>query len=211
MNTGCNKCEGAGYIYQEESEVWEECSCLLRSRALDYLTPKYENVPWDKKFNPDPWCKSIVYQGQLDAFNKRVKSVLLNTGMRYSHTTVTPYEIMVKYLTPVKEDNGEAYLGLNRYDILIIKCSGDDPHNKDYSPVLLHILDLRGDSVGRWTWIQTPIHPSSPKWFGKYGEGFKDRVLDINKFKWDSRSGTDRDTRLSQIGKSNYGFSPRKI
>ena len=69
-----------------------------------------------------------------------VKSFLLVTGQRFSHRTLTPYDIILLYLANLKErglDNLAA-----RVDVLIIRF-GIDPPNNSYQSVLPWLIRRR--------------------------------------------------------------------
>ena len=208
--TDCKKCGGDGYTYNEESDSYDECLCLLKIRAVEYLTYKYSNYAWDNSFDPSPWLKSVLFHGNVELFNAMVKSVLLNTGMQYSHMTTSPWGIMERYLTPIETSGGREYRELKDVDILIIKFISD-PSNREYSNVIGHILDERHD-IEKWTWIQTQRDPSSQEWYNLYGEKLCGMVSDKKRFAHVSNGGlvlanVDSDFKEKEKGNFTvYGF-----
>jgi hypothetical protein len=86
-----------------------------------------------------------------------VKSFLLVTGQRFSHRTLTPYDIFLLYLANLKErglDNLASHV-----DVLIIRF-GIDPPNNSYQSVLPWLIRRRRD-LGLSTWILSAMPPNT--------------------------------------------------
>ena len=133
LDPACPTCHGTG-VMQEGSRLLE-CTCVLRQRIAHYLTTQYgPEISWHHNFPAEQYMHKDVLientgQWSVSEFRRlafaAVKSFLLLTGRRFSHRTLTPYEVF-RHLFDYK---GCAWLrGVVRgVNLLIILFGGDDP------------------------------------------------------------------------------------
>ena len=138
-DSSCPKCRGNRYFINEQGKQ-QECECVLRERALTYLTPTYASASYIKTFKADALRgENILLEGQPQSVFKTIaKSFLLNTGMSYHHETVTAHDVMQAYLT--NTDTKELFR-LTDVDLLILFLV-HDPANRSYGQVLSSLLLL---------------------------------------------------------------------
>lgn len=147
----CADCHGSGWI--TEARGRRECNCVLKQRALQYLTPTYADAKYMRNFVPTAVRgNNILIAGASQAaYKSLIKSYLLNTGMTLKHRTVTAYEVMQAYLT--NSERGD-FSALASVDLLILYLA-HDPHNRSYANVLGSLIERR-DFERKDTWIYTP-------------------------------------------------------
>src|SRR3712207_5715022 len=97
----CPRCRGKGFV--PGASKAQECNCILKQRALAYLTPTYgPGIAGDPAFRPEPYLgKDVVVANPVrlpvgrfgQAARAVVKAFLLTTGMRLTHRTLTPYDV----------------------------------------------------------------------------------------------------------------------
>ncbi len=165
LSADCPTCHGAGVM--AEGRRLLECTCVLRQRIAHYLTRQYgPEISWHHNFPREQFMHKDVLLENTAALREpqyrklafaAVKSFLLVTGQRFSHRTLTPYDIVLFYLANLEErglDNLAA-----RVDVLIIRL-GIDPPNKSYQSVLPWLIRRRRE-FGFSTWILSAISPNS--------------------------------------------------
>ena len=165
LDPACPTCHGTG-VMQEGSRLLE-CTCVLRQRIAHYLTPQYgPEISWDPHFRPAAYLDKDVLLENTGALGEpqyrelafaAVKSFLLVTGQRFSHRTLTPYDIFLLYLANLKERGLDNLVA--RVDLLII-LFGIDPPSSSYQTVLPWLIRRRRD-LGFSTWILSAIAPDT--------------------------------------------------
>lgn len=166
----CPCCRGSGVV--REARGLLECTCLLRQRAVHYLTPRYgPGITWDADFDPKAYqgrdviirnpARLSIPQFRQAAYSA-VKSFLLTTGMRLSHSTLTPYDVF-RHL--FKTDDTQALHELSRaLDVLVLIFEGDEPR-ETYATQLPWLIRKRRDE-GVATWLLLAIDTTDDR-FGK--------------------------------------------
>jgi hypothetical protein len=165
LDAACPTCHGTGVM--EEGRRLLECTCVLRQRISHYLTPQYgPEISWHHNFPREQFMHMDVLLENTGALREplyrelalaAVKSFLLVTGQRFSHRTLTPYDIFLLYLANLKErglDNLASHV-----DVLIIRF-GIDPPNNSYQSVLPWLIRRRRD-LGLSTWILSAMPPNT--------------------------------------------------
>lgn len=147
----CPECHGRGYVWKGEQQL--KCACLLKQEALYYLTSTYAEAKYIKEFDPKPLLgKNLLLQTTKQGLYKSVfKSFLLNTGMRFSHDTVSGYDVMQAYLT---NSESNEFTRLSTLDTLMLYLVAD-PMNRSYSNVLTSLIQKRTFNQ-KATWVYTP-------------------------------------------------------
>lgn len=160
----CALCKGSAWMDRDGDRV--QCLCILKQRALDYLGAIYRNAVYFQGLNPEPTLKNfniLVQQEPEVAFKSFVKSILLNTGMKYSHLTYTGYDIVNLYLA---DKDGTWARPILETDFMIYWL-GEDPKNSAYGDVLRYILQKR-ILDGKRNWIFSKFNIKSGDFYEKY-------------------------------------------
>jgi hypothetical protein len=155
----CPICHGTGMMSEDGRLL--ECMCLLRQRVLHYLTPTYgPGIPWDPDFQPQPYIGKDVFISNdanlpFQRFRRlaygSIKSFLINTHRRYSHRTLTPYDLF-RALFDAHDAAGLTELTRN-INILVLVLSGDDPPVKQsYKAQIPWLIHKRREN-GAATWV----------------------------------------------------------
>lgn len=162
----CPECAGRGYVLSADTQQ-RKCSCLLKQEALHYLTPTYAEAKYMKEFDPKPLAgKNILLQSNPQALYKSIfKSFLLNTGMKYSHATVSGYDVMQAYLT---NTDGSEFTRQSELDVLLLYLVAD-PMNRSYSNVITSLIQKRTFNQ-KATWVYTPSKISDAIFTNLYGQ-----------------------------------------
>ena len=171
----CPKCQGTGYQPLETGGI-SECMCKLRERALKYLTPVYAEENYITKLNADLLKGNFILNSSQNP-KSLIKSFLLNSGMIYTHQTVSAYDIIQAYLTNSEEKLYNHYRDVGMLVVFLIR----DPKNVAYGQVISSLLQSRILSK-KITWIvtQNPIHSEDFK--RMYGSDLSE-FLEAEKFK----------------------------
>lgn len=165
----CEICSGTGVAVREGAR--RECTCVLRKRAQHYLTPVYTEAKWRHDHKVDPWLRNVLYVGDLSTFKSHVKSVLLNTGMKYTHETVTPQDVVDRF---VSSDGRESFNALRTADVLCLVFI-TDPRNREYERLLSYVIDSR-HMTGRFTWVYSERPPANVNWTQLYGDKLAQKI-----------------------------------
>lgn len=159
LDPDCPICHGTGVMLEDSRLL--ECTCLLRQRVLYYLTPTYGlEIAWDPNFQTQPYIgKDVCIRNDADLPFQRfrqlaygaIKSFLINTHRRYSHRTLTPYEVF-RALFDGHDAAGLAELTRN-IDVLILVLNGDDqPVKRMYEFQIPWLIRKRRENAVP-TWI----------------------------------------------------------
>ena len=124
-----------------------ECPCVLKNRALNYLTPEYASALYTKTMNVARLEGKDLFMFPSGNYKTLVKSFLLNTGMRYTHSTVSAYDIMQAYLGQAGEG---VWQRLQNVDLLVLIMQLDPP-NRAYTEVVGSMIQSR-NRIGKRTW-----------------------------------------------------------
>jgi hypothetical protein len=150
----CPICGGLGTVEVSQRQR-RDCECVIRARAIRYLTPAYAGERWIKSMKVESieGGMQLLIQDTTDpVFKTLVKSFLLNTGMRYDHETATGYDVIQGWIR-----NGETGM-LSRYQtvpLLLLRLAGDY-RNAAYSETLVPLLQERLQ-MGLRTWVFVPF------------------------------------------------------
>lgn len=101
-------------------------------------------------------------------FKSYVKSFLLNSGMRYTHRTVTPQEIISAYVS----NEGRADFNHLKQVQLLILYVHIDPPNRQYGTIMTSIIEER-KLRGLPTWLYTPGSVSTTSFGNIYSPEFQ--------------------------------------
>jgi len=154
----CPNCKGVGYLINAENKA-EICICLLKSRAIVYLTPEYVAANTLRELDVTEYEKKNIFMlGPQAAFKMLVKSILLNTGMIYTHKTVPTFELLRIYLAASSANQAEAiqWNEILNVDILILYLVFDTP-NKLYGSIIRSVIEKR-KFQSKYTWIYSDKH-----------------------------------------------------
>lgn len=175
----CPECKGTGFTAQENGRQGQQCLCVLKQEALRYLGDIYASASFIKTLDVTPLVgKNLLLQDKTQTqFKSIVKSFLLNTAMRNSHSTASGYDVVQAYLT--NSDSNE-FTRLKSVDLLVLYLNAD-PNNKAYGNILTSLINDRMFK-NRHTWIYTPAPVKSAQFRFTYGEDFANFVSDGSKF-----------------------------
>lgn len=162
-NPNCPECNGTGFLEKEHGG--SECPCVLKNRALGYLTPEYASALYTKTLNVERLEGKDLFIFQAGNYKGLVKSYLLNTGMRFSHLTGTAYDIMQAYLGLSGEGNWQRYQNVD-FLVLIMQL---DPPNRSYTEVVGSMIKSR-HRMGKRTWIIARDMHDSTSFKQAYGQ-----------------------------------------
>ncbi|WP_038934301.1 hypothetical protein [Bradyrhizobium japonicum] len=146
----------------------------MKQEALRYLSDIYSGASYIRTLDPTPLLDTKklrfdnVAQGR---FKMVVKSFLLNTGMKFTHSTASGYDIVQAYLTNTDEmlfDRAKAV------DLLILYLVSD-PKNGHYGNILTSLIEAR-DLRNKHTWLFSLTTPDSPSFRSTYQPEFADYV-----------------------------------
>lgn len=178
LDPDCPICHGTGVRRDGGRPL--ECTCLLRQRVLHYLTPTYgPDIPWDPDFQPQPYIsKNVFIQNQanlpLGQFRRLayrlVKSYLITTHQRYSHRTLTPYELF----RALFNGSDRAMLAQLTHDlgVVILVLNGDDYSVPGTYPYQIPWLIRRRRDNGLQTWIILHLPLNSGVYKGGYNHPY---------------------------------------
>lgn len=141
-----------------------ECSCKLRERAINYLTPMYASAQYTKTFDASRIVGKNLYLPPDTNLKSFVKSFLLNTGMVFTHKTVSAYDVLQAYLTNVTDSE---FYGLREVDILILYLV-QDPSNKSYGQIISSLIQSR-TMMQKATWVHSKLPKDSVAFSNMYG------------------------------------------
>lgn len=138
----CPDCKGQGSLYSPSTEQYVKCKCLLLKEAVHYLTPYYQKSVYWKDLPPAKFNNNdlIFESNPIGKFKSFVKSYLLNTAMKYTHLTVSPYDILQAYLGNSEEASFSGMM--SKVDILIIIFE-TDPNNGHYGLIIKSLIEKR--------------------------------------------------------------------
>lgn len=164
---GCPECHGLGYVPDGPTD-YKKCVCLLRNHANQYLGPYREaEVPYlDPMGNvgkaEDFIGRNLVFVDPLlDRFKSFVKHFLIQTDLKYTHDTVTAYDVAQVYYA----DQGTVR-ALVKLDILIIMLNAG-PSNASYGNLLEGLIKER-----LWkdkpTWVNSRYELKSEQFVKEY-------------------------------------------
>ncbi|MBF0527428.1 MAG: hypothetical protein HQK56_20285 [Deltaproteobacteria bacterium] len=165
----CPECNGSGYLWGVKGK--KECSCKLKARALEYLTPMYADARYYKELDTSKLLNKNIYCKTNDkhAFKTAVKSFLLNTGMKFKHLTVTPYDLLQLYLRDAEDKGFSRLFGIDYIFIMFIA----DPKNGHYGNIISSLLESR-DLRGTKTWIFSEKNLESDAFIKAYSQELSD-------------------------------------
>lgn len=161
-DSACPSCSGVGYV-KAESGPYQKCGCIVKQEALAYLTPVYADATWTKTFDAAMAEKHLRlrFEGAQTVFKGAVKSFLLNSGMKYSHRTVTAHDVLQAYLT---DSETRDFYKLKTTDFLVLYLVSDPP-NKSYGKIMTSLIESRL-LTKKITWVYS-IHPTNLNAFGE--------------------------------------------
>lgn len=145
-DSNCPHCQGFGHVKEEEGLV--ECLCVLRKRAIKYLSPHYANAIWDHSFDPTPYKnKNILLQKiSINEYKNIVKSFLLSANMlgrkaseEVPYQTVTAYRLLINYFS---NSTTFEFSKLETIPFLIISLCSETP-NKLYGIIIRALIEKR--------------------------------------------------------------------
>ena len=179
MGGVCGECGGSGHVLV--GGVYRECRCALLRRARVYLGSEYVGGGWDDGMDVGKWGGDVLFEGSAKMFKRAVKSVLLGTGMRLRHLTVTPYDIMNRVYSDFGGVGGvHPYNELKGVEVLVVPM-WSDPKNREYGSVLGGVFEHR-ELSGLRTWVGSTLPVDGVEWQGMYGEGLS-RLLLSSRFR----------------------------
>jgi hypothetical protein len=136
----CTLCKGSGISeYKGKRGV---CPCVIRQKAQEYLTPIYKDVKYMRDFDSTVLeGKNILIESTNVSYFKEVaKSFLLNTAMKYSHLTLTAYDVVTAWFeNPLQSTTYKKVLNV---DIMLFYLVSD-PKNAAYGDVLTSVIEKR--------------------------------------------------------------------
>lgn len=167
----CTDCGGMGQVRPEGAKAYHKCGCVLVQEAHQYLTTTYKGATYIKALNYKDFLKKINYRFEgmpTSRFKSYVKSFLLNSGMRFTHRTVTPQEIITAY---VSSDGKSDFVNMKQVQLLILFVHIDPP-NRQYGSIMTSIIEER-KLRGLPTWLYTPGSVSTTAFGNTYSPEFQ--------------------------------------
>lgn len=162
---GCATCGGLGYRETADHRI-KPCVCVLRRRAINYLTPTFAGELWVKPADGFDTTfldgRNVFIQNHKKApdisfnriFHIAVKSFLLNHGMKLSFHNCLGGKELVDCAFPSDEEERNRYQRMENVDLLLLYLAGDPP-NKTYSQTMTSLLRHR-TIRSKATWVATP-------------------------------------------------------
>ena len=176
----CERCDDLGCrggILVGEDGSRRECPTVLRERARKYLGPLYRDSPWDHHYKCRTWLRNLLVICPQAEFRRCVKTVLLGTGMQYTHETVDPPSMVSEYIASVDARPPRRHVDP---DILILDFQDiNHPKNDYYETVGAFLLTTRM-GLQKWTWCHSEV-PLLRQFEGKYGKALVDRLKTFRK------------------------------
>ena len=166
----CTSCQGSGYVKPEGRTAFVKCGCIVKQEALQYLTDVYAGASYVKQFNPAQMQQHKLLRFEAapqTTFKTCVKSFLLNTGMKYSHATVSAQDVLHAYL---KSSELPDWRKLSSVDLLILYLV-TDPKNGSYGRIMESLVESR-NRHGLATWVYSKHPVSSPAFSESYQREF---------------------------------------
>lgn len=156
----CPSCNGRG-----RDKDGYECVCLLKQRALQYLTPKYASAEWDKNLDVSVLeNKNVLFQNiSLFSFQSIVKSFLLNTHRVHKHISINGYDLFSKQFK--NGEDGE-YTNILNHPLLFLYLNAGMPI-KVHTPLFVFSLEVRLTNCLP-TWVYSALDINSEKFKSIY-------------------------------------------
>lgn len=168
----CAQCRGTGHILVDGNV--HECPHVLRDKAIEYLTPVYEQALYSRDLDVRPLKdKSLLIVNNMKA-KTLVKSFLLNTGMIYSHKSVSAYDILQAYLTNSESRDWTALLNVDLLFIYLIQ----DPKNGHYGQIIGSLLHAR-EQQGKKSWVIARNDLNTTDSIRMYGNEIQDTLQEL--------------------------------
>lgn len=164
----CSKCQGTFFIKNPSTGNPTKCSCVMIKEAREYLTDFYSNARFLSTMDTTPFKKKkdvlMEHPISLETYKSIFKSFLVLTQMKFSHKTVSAYEIVQAYLT--NKDSFEFTSLSNHVDVVVIYLKSD-PSNKSYGEIIKSLIETRRRS-GKITWVYSAFKIDSPAFQNAY-------------------------------------------
>ena len=165
---GCELCGGEGYVRNpEDIAQMQFCDCVLRNNALEYLgTHRNANLIKSVPLDLMERRNVLIDNTTLTVFKTFIKSFLISTGMKYSHSTFVTKDIVQAFFG---DKEGTCTMqDLLTPDILCV-CLGDDFNNKAYFEIFSTLVTKRM-LLEKWTWIFSKHNAGSFEFKEKYSK-----------------------------------------
>lgn len=173
-NKNCQFCKGKGQVPGKKEGTTIKCSCMVRQEAIRYLTDIYANAKYIKGLNAQvlEGKNLFIDRDPQRTFKAAVKSFLLNTALKYDHTTVSAHDVLYYYLGDQGSFN---FKRIQTIDFLVIYLVAD-PANKIYGDLLVSVLEKRS-FIDLPTWIFTDKGVDSKFFQDKYSIKLSNYIL----------------------------------
>jgi hypothetical protein len=177
----CPHCQGVGFMMSRVKPGgpprFVKCICLIQQEAIAYLTPQYASAKWNKAIPVEPFRhKNLLFRNyKEDEFQGIVKSFLLNTGMVFTHLSLTARDVVDASID--KEGHfPDVWKDMRTVDIFILLLD-TDPHNSQYALYLMSLCKER-QRQKKVTWVWSRWSLQSATFHETYGSAFANFLED---------------------------------